>query len=76
MSFNFETKVGRARTVYAKDGHSIEASHYDEPKTIRQWDYTMAEHGGLAGITDREGRRANITIVGGYAFFVDGEEIV
>lgn len=63
--FDADMKVGRSRVVYAKDGHSMRASHFDERKSLRQWDYIMADHGGLAAITDRAGRRVRCELVAG-----------
>lgn len=49
------TKVSRNRIVYARDGHMVHASHTPYQRTLCQWDYILAEHGGLGGVSARTG---------------------
>lgn len=49
------TKVSRNRVVYARDGHMVHASTYLVKISLAMWDYYLKAHGGLGGISGRDG---------------------
>lgn len=61
-SISPDAHVSRNRIVYAKDGHMLHASYYKNQRTLRQWDYYLNEHGGLAGITGRDGKLVGLRL--------------
>lgn len=68
-SLDPDLKVARSRVVYAQDGHMLHASHYDDQRSLRWWDYCLAEHGGLGGITDRQGQLVSLRLRNGSIYF-------
>lgn len=59
------TKVSRERVVFARDGHMVHASSHDSQRSLSQWDYYLNDHGGLGGISGRDGKLVNLRLRNG-----------
>jgi hypothetical protein len=50
----------------------VHASYYDTQRSLRQWDYYLNEHGGLGGISGRDGVLVPLRLRHG-AIFLDNQ---
>ena len=64
-----DIRVARSRVIYARDGHMVHASYYDNQRSLRWWDYCMSEHGGLGGISGRDGQLVSLRLRNGSIYF-------
>lgn len=55
LNLSPDTIVSRNRIVYAQDGHMEHAASFGPVLSLKQWDYYLQSHGGLGGITNRQG---------------------